>query len=117
MDIDPAVLEQCDALRLRHSDVKWTLFKITDQRVITIDSTSVCNAFDEDFQKDKDQFLALTNLLEPKEPRYIVYKFSIPTAEGERKDHLAFIYWYVFVIEDFYHTPTMNTAGVMIAVM
>ncbi len=95
MDIDPAVLDQRDALRLRHSDVKWTLFKITDQRMITIDSVSVCNAFDEDFQDDKDQFLTLMESLESDEPRYILYKFSIPTAGGrERRDHLAFIYWY-----------------------
>lgn len=85
-------------MRLKHSDIKWTLFKITDQRTITIDSTFECNAFDEDFQKDRDLFLSLVNTLEINEPRYIVYKFSIPAMEGENKHHLAFIYWYVGAI-------------------
>ena len=94
MDIDPAVLEQCNALRLKHSDVKWALLKITDKKVITIDSTLECNTFDEDFQDDRDQFIALKEKLESDEPRYIIYKFSIPTTGGKRHDHLAFIYWY-----------------------
>lgn len=89
LDVDPAVTEMCDALRLKHSDIKWALFKINDNSVIVVDSTLVCNTFDEDFQNDKDQFLALKEKLESNEPRYIIYKFSLPDI-GQR---LAFIYW------------------------
>lgn len=84
------LLQYCDSLRLKHSNIKWALLKIHDRKTIMVDRLSKCNVFDKGFQNDRDEFLTLKGTLDIKEPRYIIYNF---TNTQTCKEQLAFIYW------------------------
>ena len=86
-------MELCDALRLKHSEVKWAVFKISDRQTITLERTLVRNVFDKSFEKDQEQFAALKEHLELSKPRYILYNFTIAKDGSRQSEQLAFIYW------------------------
>jgi cofilin len=89
---DPEIPTRYDSLKLR-SEKAFMCCMIKDKTLITFDDQIEAPASTQSGEENEAVFNDLKAKLVDKEPRYIVFDFRFPSAEGKKIEKLAFVFW------------------------